>query len=113
MATKNEPQGHGAGGRFHDLSADVREERLVRYILHQAQSGRHVKDIVNDSYVVEHFDAVARSRIIEHPEVIKGIEEHMRRQFAGYGNSVAGSKPPSGAGKDEAGRVSDADVSDL
>lgn len=113
MATKNEPQGHGAGGRFHDLSADVREERLVRYILHQAQSGRHVKDIVNDSYVVEHFDEVARSRILENPEVIKGIEAHMRRQFAGYGDSVAGLKPPSGGDKHEPGRVNDADVSDL
>jgi hypothetical protein len=113
MATKNEPQGHGAGGRFHDLSADVREERLVRYILHQAQSGRHVKDIVNDSYVVEHFDEVARSRILENPEVIKGIEAHMRRQFAGYGDSVAGLKPPSGGDKHEPGRVNDADMSDL
>jgi hypothetical protein len=113
MATKNEPQGHGAGGRFHDLSADVREERLVRYILHQAQSGRHVKDIDNDSYVVEHFDEVARSRILENPEVIKGIEAHMRRQFAGYGDSVAGLKPPSGGDKHEPGRVNDADMSDL
>ena len=113
MATKNEPQGHGAGGRFHDLSADVREERLVRYILHQAQSGRHVKDIVNDSYVVEHFDEVARSRILENPEVIKGIEAHMRRQFAGYGDSVAGLKPPSGGDKHEPWRVNDADMSDL
>ena len=113
MAPKNEPQSHGAGGRFHDLSADVREERLVRYILHQAQSGRHVKDIINDSYVVEHFDEVARSRILENPEVIKGIEAHMRRQFAGYGDSVAGLKPPSGGDKHECGRVNDADVSDL
>ena len=86
------------------------EERLL---FHQAQSGRHVKDIVNDSYVVEHFDEVARSRILENPEVIKGIEAHMRRQFAGYGDSVAGLKPPSGGDKHEPGRVNDADMSDL
>jgi hypothetical protein len=113
MATKNEPQGHGREGRFHDLSADVREERLVRYILHQVQSGRHVTEILNDSYVVDHFDAEARSRILAHPDIIKGVEENMRRQFAGYGQSVANPNPPSGGDEGEAGRVSDADVSDL
>jgi hypothetical protein len=109
MSTKHEPSSRG---RFHDLSADVREERLVRYILHNVQSGRHVKDIINDPYVVEHFDEVARGRIIENPLVIKGIEENMRRQFAGYGNSVPGCKE-SGGDQDSAGRVNDADVSDL
>jgi len=113
MTDKKDRTVRGIEHRFRDLSADVREERLVRYILHQAQSGRHVKDIVNDSYVVEHFDEVARSRILENPEVIKGIEAHMRRQFAGYGDSVAGLKPPSGGDKHEPGRVNDADMSDL
>lgn len=109
MASKQEPSSRG---RFHDLSADVREERLVRYILHNVQNGRRVKDIVNDEYVVEHFDEVARGRIMEHPQIIKGIEEHLRRQFAGYGDSVGGPKE-CGGDQDSAGRVSDADVSDL
>ena len=109
---KHEPPSRGIEGRFRDLSADVREERLVRYILHQIQSGRRVRDIVNDAYVVEHFDEVARGRIIEHPLVIKGIEENMRRQFAGYGDSVG--RPKAGGGdQDGAGRGNDADVSDL
>jgi hypothetical protein len=96
MPSKSEPPSRGIEGRFHDLSADVREERLVRYIAHQVESGRHVKDIINDSYVVQHFDEVARNRIVEHPEVIRAIEEHMRRQFAGYGDSVPASKPCGG-----------------
>jgi hypothetical protein len=112
MSSQREPQGKGVEGRFHDLSADVREERLVRYIIHQVESGRRVKDIVNDPYVVEHFDEVARSRILEHPEVIKGIEVHMRRQFAGYGDSVGS---PKGNGEDQhpAARSTDGDMPDL
>ncbi len=96
MTAGSEPPARGVEGRFRDLSADVREERLVRYILHQIGTGRHVKDIVDDSYVTEHFDEVARRRILEHPEVIRGIEEHMRRQFAGYGDSVGGPKVTGG-----------------
>ena len=54
MSVKNEPPVRGIESRFRDLSVDVREERLVRYIIHQVQSGRHVKDIINDAYVVAH-----------------------------------------------------------
>jgi hypothetical protein len=98
--------------RFSDFSVDVRQERLVRYIVHQIQHGRHVKDIVNDPYVVAHSDEVARSRILEHPEVIKSIEEQIRRQFAGYGDSV-GESASSGGDDDTNGRTNDAEVPDL
>jgi hypothetical protein len=113
MPSKSEPPSRGIEARFHDLSADVREERLVRYIAHQVGSGRHVKDIINDSYVVQHFDEVARNRILGHPGVIKAIEEQMRRQFAGYGDSVGGPKP-SGGDQDSGGtEENDAELSDL
>jgi|SRR5665647_2806056 hypothetical protein len=112
MSDKNKPPGRGMESRFGDFSVDVRQERLVRYIIHQAQRGRHVKDIVDDPYVVAHFDEVARSRILEHPEVIKGIEEQIRHQFAGYGDSVGGPEA-SGGDQDSTGRTNDADVPDL
>jgi hypothetical protein len=112
MTSKHEPHGHGIEERFHDLSADVREERLVRYIVHQVEQGRHVKDIVDDPYVVQHFDQVARSRILEHPEVIKSIETSVRRQFAEIGDTAGGPRATEGdQGSD--GRSSDADLSDV
>ena len=113
MSDKNEPPGRGIESRFRDFSVDVRQERLVRYIVHQTESGRHVKDILNDPYVVAHFDEVARSRVLEHPEVIKGIEEQIRRQFAGYGDSVGGLEAGGGEDQDSAGRTSDAELPDL
>ncbi len=109
MSDKNEPPARGIESRFRDLSVDVRQERLVRYIVHQAQSGRHVKDIVNDPYVVAHLDQLARDRIIEHPGVIKGIEEQIRRQFAGYSHSVEEDEP-GGGDENKAGRTSDAEL---
>lgn len=112
MSADNEPAIREIERRFRTLSVEVREERLLRYIIHQVESGRHVEDILNDSYVTAHFDEVARSRILAHPEVIKAIEEEIRRQFAGYGDSLAGSEA-GGGDHDSAGRTSDAQLSDL
>jgi hypothetical protein len=104
-------QGRGFEDRFHDLSADVREERLVRYITHQVDQGRKVSDIINDPYVVQHFDEVARGRIIEHPVVIKSIEASVRRMFAAFGSQAGLGKAPEDRVSD--GRSDDADLSDL
>ena len=112
MTSKHDPKSRGIEDRFHDLSVDVREERLVRYITHQVDQGRRVTDIVNDPYVVRHFDEVARSRILENPVVIKSIEESLRRQFADAGDSVGGSEAPEEE-QESAGRSSDADLPDL
>ncbi len=112
MSAKNEPSAKGIESRFHDLSVDVRQERLIRYIIHQVESGRHVNDILDDPYVLEHSDPVARNRLLEHPEVIKSIEEQIRRQFAGYGDSVA-SPEATGGDEDSAERTSDGELPNL
>jgi hypothetical protein len=112
MSAKNEPPARGIESRFHDLSVDVRQERLIRYIIHQVESGRHVNDILDDPYVLEHSDPMARHRLLEHPEVIKSLEEHIRRQFAGYGDSV-GSPEANRGDEDSAGRTSDGELPNL
>jgi hypothetical protein len=112
MSPIDEPVGKGIERRFRDLSVDVREERLVRYIVHQVKNGRHINDIIDDPYVTAHFDETARRRILENPKVIKGIEEQIRRQFAGYGDSVGGSAE-NGGNQGSAGRASDAGLSAL
>jgi hypothetical protein len=112
MTDSLEPRERRVEGRFHDLSADVREERLVRYITSQVKQGRHVNEIIEDPYVVDHFDEYARNRILEHPTVIKSIEESIRRQFAGIGGAIARTRP--GAAESESdGRTNDADLSNL
>ena len=112
MTDKKDRTVRGIEHRFRDLTADVREERLVRYVIHQIDCGRHVEDIVNDAYVTEHLDVVARERILEHAEVIKALEQRIRRQFAGYGDSVGGPEA-CGGDQDSAGRASDDQLPDL
>jgi hypothetical protein len=112
MTDKNESPVRGIEHRFRDLSVDLREERLVRYIIHQVQSGRHINDIINDAHVVDHFDEGARSQILGNPDVIKSIEEQIRRQFAGYGDSVGGAAA-AGGNQGSAGRAGDDELSDL
>jgi hypothetical protein len=107
MATKDDSGACGIERRFHDLSADVREERLIRYVVHQVKSGRHVNDILKDSYVVDHLDETARGRILESPEVIESIEEQTRHDFADYGGAVHGQDPGrvSGGGDQNSGEA--------
>jgi len=85
-----EPVVRGIQKRFRDLSVDVREERVVRYIVKQLRQGRRVDDILADPYLVEHASEATRAHLLQHPAVIRAIEEEIRRQFADY-RSVTGS----------------------
>jgi hypothetical protein len=53
--------GSGIPKRFRDLSADVREERLVRYVVKQLGLDRHMDDIMKDEEVVAHSSEVTRT----------------------------------------------------
>ncbi len=84
MTDDVEPVVRGIQKRFRDLSVDVREERVIRYIVRQLRSGRHVDDILDDQYLASHTSAQERAQILENPSVIRAIEEEIRRQFASY-----------------------------
>jgi hypothetical protein len=111
MSPTDDHAAKGIDNRFRDLSADVREERLLRYVVHQVKNGRHVDDIVSDPYVAAHFDQAALSRALENPEVIRVLEEELRREFAGYGDAVGG--PVAGGGEPNPAGKSDAELPDL
>jgi len=74
----------GIPKRFRDLSADVREERLVRYVVKQLGQGRHLDDVMRDEEVIVHSNEVMRTAVMQNPTVLKAIEEQTRRQFSGY-----------------------------
>lgn len=90
MADEVEPVVSGIQKRFRDLSVDVREERVIRYIVNQLRKGRRVDEIMSDTYITNHTSEVQRAQILENPAVIRAIEEEIRRQFETY-QSVAGS----------------------
>ena len=53
MTDEAEPVVSGIQKRFRDLSVDVREERVIRYIIKQVRLGRPMDEIMADAYIVE------------------------------------------------------------
>lgn len=90
MTDEAEPVVGGIQKRFRDLSVDVREERIIRYIVKQVSLGRPMDDIMADSYIVEHTSDVTRATILQNPSVLHALEEEIKQQFADY-RSATGS----------------------
>lgn len=84
MVDDVEPVVRGIQKRFRDLSVDVREERIIRYIVNQLGQGRKIDDIMADPYLTAHTSDVFRLQIMQNPAVIRAIEEELHREFAGY-----------------------------
>lgn len=93
MTDELEPVVKGIQRRFRDLSADVREERVIRYIVKQLRFGRHLDDILNDQYMLAHTSVTDREELLSNPALIKAIEEEVRRQFAGYSSDTVLAEP--------------------
>jgi len=84
MSDDVEPVVRGIQKRFRDLSVDVREERVIRYIVKQLRLGRHLDAILEDAYLLAHTNAEDRAEMLQNPAVIHAVEEEIRRQFASY-----------------------------
>lgn len=84
MSDDVEPVVRSIQKRFRDLSVDVREERVIRYIVKQLRMGQHVDAILGDAYLTSHTSAEERAQILQNPAVIRAIEEEIQRQFASY-----------------------------
>ena len=84
-----EPVVRGIQKRFRDLSVDVREERVIRYIVKQLGLERHIDDIMSDPYLTAHTSEVERAQILQNPAVIRAIEEEIQHQFATYRSVTA------------------------
>jgi hypothetical protein len=96
MTDDFDPAVRGIQRRFRDLSVDVREERVIRYIVKQLRLGRHVDEIMAGSYLAERTTDVQRAQILQNPAVIKAIEEEIAREFASYRSETtsADESPP-------------------
>lgn len=84
VSRKAAPSPRAIHERFRDLSVNLREERLLRYVTKQLREGRNVDDILNDEYVVSHTNETTRLGLLLNPKVLRAIEEELRRRFADY-----------------------------
>ena len=76
---------------FQDLSVDTREERVMRYIVTELHQGRPFDELMGDPYVVNNTSAEDRARILETPETLREIENHIAAEFTDYSRQVSGS----------------------
>lgn len=74
--------------RLHDLSSNVRDDRLLRYISTQLHEGRHLDEIMTDSYITSHTDEARRAQLLMNPTVIKALEDEIKKQFFDYDSST-------------------------
>jgi hypothetical protein len=73
--------------RFHDLSVNERDERLIRYITKQLGQGHSLDDILADQYMLSHTSEAKRAELLQNPRVIRALQDEIKRQFAEYGSS--------------------------
>lgn len=69
---------------FQDMSVNVREERVLRYIITELHKGRAFDSIMEDPYVMNNTKSEDRVRIMENPETLRGIEEMIAAEFGEY-----------------------------
>jgi hypothetical protein len=84
MADQEESAARRIQKRFRDFSVDVREERVIVYIVRQLRKGRRYDDVMNDSYIITHTNSATRDRLLQQPQVLETIEQEMKRQFSDY-----------------------------
>ena len=54
-------------------SPQHREEEAAQHVLREVHAGRHLQDVLQDSYVTERVEADGQQRILDHPEVTAAI----------------------------------------
>jgi hypothetical protein len=86
--------------RFRDLSANVRSERLIRYISKQVGEGRSLDDVMADHYIMSHTNETTRATLVQNPAVLKAVDDAMKRLFAEFESSTR-ARPESQENKPE------------
>jgi hypothetical protein len=69
---------------FADLGMDVREERVIRYLVEELRKGRAFDDVMQDPYVINNTREGDRERLVENPLTLKSIEEEIATEFRDY-----------------------------
>jgi hypothetical protein len=69
---------------FADLGVDVREERVIRYMVDELRKGRAFDDVMQDPYVVNNTREGDRDRLVENPLTLRSIEEEIATEFRDY-----------------------------
>ena len=56
-------------------SPQHRQAEIVQHVLREVRAGRHLKDVLTDTYVTERAEADTHDRVLDHPEVALAVGE--------------------------------------
>lgn len=73
---------------FTEMGSDLVEERVTRFILQQIHAGESLDEALAEPYVVNNTTVEWRRQLLEHPEVVRAVEEEVGKSFrTGRGES--------------------------
>jgi hypothetical protein len=58
---------------FGRLTGARKEDQLVRFILAETHRGRDLREVLDDPYVKNRADPTTLRRLMDHPELVKGV----------------------------------------
>ena len=59
----------------------AKHKRLIEYVVRQLNSGRNLKQVLEDPYVVNRITLVERRALLEEPEVIEAAGDEVLAQM--------------------------------
>lgn len=74
----------------HRLSGSRQEQELSRYISVECHRGRHLADVLEDSYVKERSDPTTIQRLMDHPEFVNSLGHDAVAQLRSYLTNLSG-----------------------
>lgn len=63
---------------FKEVGQNILEERIADYMIRELKSGRHLKDILDDSYVKSKIENQHLEHVLRNKEVLKAYEERIK-----------------------------------
>ena len=71
---------------FGSLFGSSRQEQfLVRYVLREHARGRSLAEILDDTYVRNRSTPEERARLLERPEVVAAVGDHVLEELRRFG----------------------------
>jgi hypothetical protein len=73
-----------------------REEKVLQYVIHRANKGALLHDVVGEDYVRRNCSQAEIEKIVQDPELVHACREHLWRTFeSGELDPSQGSRAPS------------------
>lgn len=67
---------------FEGLGVDIVEERVLRFVIQEIHDCKSLEEALAEPYVVNNTTEAWRREILERPELVKAVEEEIRKAFS-------------------------------